>query len=94
MWNKRAKDLFAAFTLGNGLLDLIAPEERAAMWEVGPEATRKAALWFTEHPTAMRLRGLARIGIGLWVALRQYDEIKHEPVVEPPLPWYRRLSRG
>ena len=87
MWDKRAKDLFAAFIIGNGVLDLIAPHERYGMWQVGPEGMRKAAHWLAEHPTAVRLRGMVRIGIGLWIALRQYEE--------PSLPWYRRWwSRG
>jgi len=87
VWNKRTKDLFAAFIVGNGVLDLIAPHERYGMWQVGPEGMRKAAHWLAEHPTAVRLRGMVRIGIGLLIALRQYEE--------PPLPWYRRWwSRG
>jgi hypothetical protein len=86
MWNKRTKDLFAAFIVGNGVLDLIAPHERYVMWQIGPEGVRKAAHWLAEHPTAVRLRGIVRIGIGLWLAQKQYEE--------PPLPWYRRWSRG
>ena len=52
---KNAKDLLAAFIVGNGVLDLIAPHERYSMWQVGPEGMRKAALWLAEHPTATRL---------------------------------------
>ena len=65
---KRLKNLMAAFIVGNGVLDLMAPQERPLMWQVGPEGVRKAALWFAEHPTATRLRGIVRIGIGLWLA--------------------------
>jgi len=86
VWDKRAKDLFAAFIVGNGVLDLIAPRERYSMWQVGPEGMRKAALWLAEHPVATRLRGIVRIGIGLWLALRQYED--------PPLAWHKRWSRG
>ena len=93
MWDKRTKDLFAAFIVGNGVLDLIAPRERYSMWQVGPEHMRKAALWLAEHPTATRLRGIVRIGIGLWLAQKQYEELEHEPVEELK-PWYRRWSRG
>jgi dodecin len=82
VWDKRAKDLLAAFIVGNGLLDLIAPHERYSMWQVGPEGMRKAALWLAEHPTATRLRGTVRVGIGLWLALRQYRQV--------PQPWYQR----
>jgi flavin-binding protein dodecin len=82
VWAKRAKDLLAAFILGNGVLDLIAPHERYSMWHVGPEGMRKAALWLAEHPTATRLRGIVRVGIGLWLALRQYRQA--------PQHWYQR----
>ena len=85
MWDKRAKDLLAAFIVGNGLLDLIAPHERYSMWQVGPEGMRRAALWLAQHPTATRLRGTVRVGIGIWVALRQYRQA-------PPQPWYQRLA--
>ena len=71
---KRAKDPLAAFIIGNGVLDLIAPRQRYLLWRVSPEGLRKLALWFAEHPTATRLRGIARIGIGLWLARRQYQE--------------------
>jgi uncharacterized spore protein YtfJ len=80
---KRATDLFAAFVLGNGVLDLVAPRQRYSLWTFGPEALRKVAHWFADHPTATRLRGIVRIGIGLWLALRQYGKV-------PPEPWYQR----
>jgi flavin-binding protein dodecin len=92
VWDKRTKDLFAAFIVGNGVLDFIAPHERYSMWQVGPEGMRKAALWLAEHPTATRLRGIVRVGIGLWLALRQYRQA--------PQHWYQRwfsqyrLGRG
>jgi flavin-binding protein dodecin len=43
---------------------------------------RKAALWLAEHPAATRLRGILRVGIGLWLALRQYRQA--------PQHWYQR----
>ena len=79
MWKKRAKDLVAAFVVGNGVLDLIAPRRRVFLWVFGPEDLRKRILWFAEHPTAMRLRGLARVGTGIWLALRQYREAPQAP---------------
>ena len=64
MWTKRAGDLIGAFVVGNGALDLIAPRQRVFLWVFGPEALRKLILWFADHPTAMRLRGVVRIGVG------------------------------
>jgi dodecin len=86
MWTKRAGDLIGAFVLGNGVLDLIAPRQRVFLWIFGPERLRKLALWFADHPTAMRLRGIVRIGTGIWLALRQYREAPQ------PSPWHQRWS--
>src|SRR5919107_6336442 len=86
MWTKRAGDLIAAFVVGNGVLDLIAPRQRVFLWVFGPEALRKLTLWFADHPTAMRLRGVVRIGTGIWLALRQYREAPQ------PSSWHQRLS--
>ena len=87
MWTKRAVDLVAAFVVGNGVLDLIAPRQRVILWIFGPERLRKLFLWFADHPTAMRLRGIARIGTGIWLALRQYREAAPQPS-----PWHQRWS--
>jgi flavin-binding protein dodecin len=87
MWTKRAGDLIAAFVVGNGVLDLIAPRQRVFLWVFGPEALRKLTLWFADHPTAMRLRGIVRIGTGIWLALRQYREAP-----PPSSSWHQRLS--
>src|SRR5215210_2005547 len=56
------------------MLDLLAPRQRILLWVFGPESLRKIALWFADHPAAMRLRGIARIGTGVWLASRQYRE--------------------
>jgi flavin-binding protein dodecin len=85
MWTKRAGDLIGAFVVGNGVLDLIAPRQRVFLWIFGPEALRKLILWFADHPTAMRLRGVVRIGTGIWLALRQYRKA-------PQPSWYQRWS--
>ena len=84
MWTKRAGDLIGAFVVGNGVLDLIAPRQRVFLLVFGPERLRKLALWFADHPTAMRLRGIARIGTGIWLALRQYR------AAPQPSSWHQR----
>src|SRR5918993_624777 len=86
MWTKRAGDLVAAFVVGNGVLDLLAPRQRVLLWVLGPAALRKLALWVADHPTAMRLRGAARIGTGVWLALRQYRQAPQ------PSSWHQRWS--
>ena len=86
MWTKRAGDLIGAFLVGNGVLDLIAPRQRVFLWVFGPKRLRKVILWFADHPTAMRLRGIARIGTGIWLALRQYR------AAPQPSSWHQRWS--
>jgi hypothetical protein len=87
MNGRRVKDLVAAWLIGNGVLLLIAPRQRALLWLLErPEGLRKLTLWYADHPTVMRLRGIAGLVFGTRLALRQYQE--------PPRPWYRRwLSR-
>ena len=82
---KRVKDLIAAFVVGNGVLDLIAPQQRTLLWVFGPERLRKLIVWLAEHPQARRLQGVLRVGIGLWLALRQYQQ-----KISPRRPWYGR----
>ena len=84
MGAKRVKDLIAAFVVGNGVLDLLAPRQRALLWVFGPEGLRQLIVWLAEHPTVRRLQGALRVGIGLWLALRQYQQQTTRG------PWYER----
>jgi hypothetical protein len=75
VWAKRVKDLTAAWLVGNGVLLLIAPRQRVLLWVFErPEWVRKAAIWWADHPTLLRLRGVLALGIGMWLALKQYEE--------------------
>jgi dodecin len=89
MWRRRAEDLFAAFVIGNGVLDLIAPRRRVFLWVFGPERLRKLILWFADHPAAMRLRGIARVGLGIGLALRQYRKTPEPSWYQCWFPRYR-----
>lgn len=82
MWSRRIKELLAMSTIGDGVLALIVPSSHTSLWLFGPQTMRKLNRWFVENPTYTRLGGLAEIGLGIWLALRQYQE--------PPQPWYQR----
>jgi dodecin len=86
MWSRRIKELLkellAMSTIGDGVLALIVPSSHASLWLFGPRSMRKLNRWFVENPTYTRLGGIAEIGLGIWLALRQYEE--------PPQPWYQR----
>ncbi len=82
MWARRAKELLAMSTIGDGVLALIVPSRHASLWLFGPQSMRELNRWFVENPTYTRLGGIAEIGLGIWLALRQYEET--------PQPWYQR----
>ena len=71
---RRIKETFAIITIGDGMIELLAPEQHSLLWEAGPESTRKVARFFADNPRYMRLLGVSQIALGLWLALRQYRD--------------------
>jgi hypothetical protein len=53
-----------------------------------PESVGKLGRWFADNPRYMRLVGMVDIGLGVWLALREYL------AKEPPWPWWRRRFEG
>ena len=72
MWSRRLKETFAIVTIGDGIIEVIAPKEHSLLWEYGPESIRKVARFFADNPQYMRLLGASQIAFGVWLALRQY----------------------
>ncbi len=60
-------------TTGDGAVELVVPREHSLL-PAGPEGARKAARFFADSPSYIRLLGLAQIGFGVWPPLRQYRE--------------------
>ena len=75
MWKRRLIEAFAIVTLGDGLIELLVPREHSRLWVVGPESTRRVAMWFVEEPDRMRVLGAAQVLLGVWLAFRQYRDI-------------------
>lgn len=73
-WRRRIWETVAVLAIGDGVIEVLAPEEHSRLWIVGPQASRKVARFFAGHPNHMRLLGAAQIAIGVWLALRQYRE--------------------
>ena len=73
-WARRMKETFAIVTIGDGVIELLAPKQHSLLWEAGPEITRKVARFFADNPGYMRLLGVSQIAFGLWLALRQYRD--------------------
>lgn len=73
-WSRRIKETVAVVTIGDGVIELLAPREHSMLWDAGPEGVRRVARFFAEHPNHMRLLGAGQVAFGLWLALRQYRE--------------------
>ena len=74
MWTKRLVETLAITTIGDGIIQVVAPRGHALLWETGPEGFRKLARFFADNPNHMRLLGAAQTAFGVWLALRQYRE--------------------
>jgi hypothetical protein len=84
VWANRLKESIAMMSIGDGMLALIAPRNHVALWLLGPKRLRRLTLWFAENPTYTRIGGIAEVGLGTWLALRQYQQ------EAAPQPWYQR----
>jgi hypothetical protein len=74
VWSRRLNETFAIITIGDGVIELLAPMQHSLFWASGPESARKVARFFADNPNYMRLPGLTQIGFGVWLAFRQYRE--------------------
>jgi hypothetical protein len=63
MWKRRLIEAFAIITVGDGLIEFLAPEEHSRLWVVGPKSTRRIGMWFVEEPDRMRVLGAAQVGV-------------------------------
>jgi hypothetical protein len=75
VWKRRLIETFAIVTLGDGLIEFLAPNEHSRLWVVGPESTRRIGRWFAEKPDRMRVLGAAQVLLGVWLAFRQYRDM-------------------
>ena len=74
MWKRRFIEEFAIITVGDGLIELLAPKGHSGLWLVGPESTRRIGMWFVEKPNRMRVLGAAQVVLGVWLALMQHRD--------------------
>jgi uncharacterized protein YjeT (DUF2065 family) len=75
VWKRRLIEAFAIITVGDGLIEFLAPKEHSRLWVVGPKSTRRIAMWFVEDSERMRVLGAAQVVFGVWLALRQHRDI-------------------
>jgi hypothetical protein len=60
VWKRRFIEAFAILTVGDGLIEFLAPKGHSRLWVVGPESTRRIGKWFVEEPNRIRVLGGAR----------------------------------
>ena len=80
MWDKRMMRLLAIVYIVEGVVAILAPESMS-----------KLTHWFVrfiDNPRYMRFGGIVPIALGIWLALRQYQEKQSQQ------PWYRRCLGG
>jgi uncharacterized protein YjeT (DUF2065 family) len=75
VWKRRLIEVFAIVTVGDGLIEFLAPDKHSRLWVVGPKSTRRIGMWFVEEPDRMRVLGAAQVVLGVWLALRQHRDI-------------------
>lgn len=73
MWKRRLVETIAILTIGDGVIEGIAPKQHLLLWRMGPEAARKVSRYFSDNPNHLRLIGASQVGFGIWLALRQHD---------------------
>lgn len=71
---KRVMETVAMLLVGDGVIALVAPRRHSYLWEFGPEGYRRAMEAFAQRPGLTRLLAAAEVGLGLWLALRQYEK--------------------
>ncbi|CAN5117482.1 hypothetical protein BH20ACT11_BH20ACT11_05910 [soil metagenome] len=71
--SRRVKELAAIAMIGDGVVGFVAPRRHSLLWKVGPEGYQEAIRWFAERPGLVRFLAAAESGVGLWIALRQYE---------------------
>lgn len=54
MWSRRLKETFAVITIGDGVIELLAPRQHSLLWASGPVSARKVARFFADNPNYMR----------------------------------------
>ncbi len=74
MWVKRAKNALALLAIGDGVMQMVAPQEHERLWMVGPAWLSKAKGigWLAQNPRYTRVLGAVQVGGAVWFALRQY----------------------
>lgn len=75
---RNVAELVAMLAVGDGVIALVAPRRHSLLWRFGPESYQRAVEVFAEYPALTRMLAMAEVGLGLWLALRQYGDAEGE----------------
>ncbi|MDQ5813995.1 MAG: hypothetical protein M3289_04655, partial [Actinomycetota bacterium] len=64
MWSRRLTEIFPMVTIGDGVLELLAPKQHSCLWASGPASVRKLTRFFADNPNYIRLLSLTQISFG------------------------------
>ena len=70
---RRLKEFLAILMIGDGVLALVAPGRHPRLWQFGPRRYQQLMQAFSEHPAIKRFSGIGQIGLGVWLASRQWS---------------------
>ena len=70
MWAKNALDMLV---IGDGVMQIVAPQEHERLWVVGRAWLSRAKCigWLAKNPRYTRLVGATQLGAAVWFAVRQ-----------------------
>lgn len=69
---QRLKELVAILLIGDGVLAVIAPRRHPRLWLPGPPGYKHTLQALRNRPVLKRFLGIAQVGLGLWLAARQW----------------------
>jgi uncharacterized protein YjeT (DUF2065 family) len=75
VWKRRRVEALATLTVGDGLIEFLAPKGHSQSWVVGPASTRRIGMWLVDNPERMRVLGAAQVVVGVWLALRHHRKV-------------------
>ena len=70
MWAKNALDMLV---IGDGVMQIVAPQEHERLWVVGRAwlSRAKGIGWLAKNPRYTRLVGATQLGAAVWFAVGQ-----------------------
>lgn len=72
MVGERLKELLGILLIGDGVLAAIAPHRHPGLWLDGPLAYQRFLKSLMDRPALKRTLGLGQVGLGIWIAARQW----------------------